>query len=100
MIDVTGMDVAPGDWLAMQLVNALLARGEFETAEHEIPIVFQDHFNMLVWRMMAAAAKGDRTAAAARFEEYRAEPDAGPFWTVAYHAWTGNLDRVARGGLR
>ena len=89
-----GMDVAPGDWLAMQLINALLARGEFETAEHEIPIIFQDRFNLLVWRMMAAAARGDREAAAARFTEYLADPGAGPFTTVAYYAWTGNIEQA------
>jgi hypothetical protein len=77
----------------MQLVNALMARGEFETAEHEIPIIFQDRFNMLTWRMMAAAAKGNLEAAADRFEEYRADPGAGPFTTIAYHAWTGDIEQ-------
>jgi hypothetical protein len=90
------MEVAPGDWLAMQLVNALLARGEFETAEHEISIAFQDRFNMLTWRMMAAAARGDREAAAARFAEYAADAGAGPFTTVSYHAWTGNIEEANR----
>lgn len=82
-----GMDVAPGDWLAMQLVNALLARSEFETAEHEISIIFQGRFNLLVWRMMAAAA---------RFDEYVADPGAGPFTTVAYYAWTGDIEQANR----
>jgi TolB-like protein len=91
-----GVEVAPGDWLAMQLINALLARGEFETAEHEISIAFQDRFNVLAWRMMAAAAKGDREAAAARFQEYLADPGSGPFTTVAYHAWTGDIDQANR----
>ncbi|MGK2926977.1 MAG: hypothetical protein ACSLE2_15290 [Lysobacterales bacterium] len=91
-----GMEVAPGDWLAMQLVNALLALGEFETAEHEISIIFQDRFNELVWRMMAAAAKGDRDAAAVRFDEYQADPGAGPFTKVAYYAWTGDIDQANR----
>jgi hypothetical protein len=90
------MEVAPGDWLGMQLVNALMARGEFETAEHEISIAFQDRFNVLAWRMMAAAAKGDRAAAAARFQEYLADPGAGPFTTVAYYAWTGDIDQANR----
>jgi hypothetical protein len=90
------MEVAPGDWLGMQLVNALMARGEFETAEHEISIAFQDRFNVLAWRMMAAAAKGDREAAAARFQEYLADPGSGPFTTVAYHAWTGDIDQANR----
>jgi tetratricopeptide (TPR) repeat protein len=91
-----GMEVAPGDWLAMQLVNALLARGDFETAEHEIPIAFQDRYNVLTWRMMATAARGDRAAAAARFEEYLADPGAGPFTTVAYYAWIGDVDQANR----
>jgi hypothetical protein len=46
-----GMEVAPGDWLAIQLVNALVARGEFETAEHEIAISFQSPENALTSRM-------------------------------------------------
>jgi len=91
-----GMEVAPGDWLSMQLVNALMARGEFETAEHEIPIIFQDRFNMLTWRMMAAAAKGDLEAAADRFEEYQADPEAGPFRTISYHAWTGDIEQASQ----
>jgi len=91
-----GMEVAPGDWLVMQLANALMAKGEFETAEHEISIGFQDRFNMLTWRMMAAAARGDREAAAARFAEYVADPGAGPFTTVSYHAWTGNIEEANR----
>ncbi len=91
-----GMETAPGDWLVMQLANALIAKGEFETAEHEISIGFQDRFNMLTWRMMAAAARGDREAAAARFAEYLADPGAGPFTTVAYHAWTGDIAEANR----
>lgn len=57
---------------------------------------FQDRFNVLVGRMMAAAAKGDREAAAARFAEYLADPGAGPFTTVAYYAWTGDIDQANR----
>lgn len=89
-----GMTLAPGEWVGMQLVNALLARGEFEAADHEISIIFQDPFNALVWRMMAAAARGDREAAAAAFETYSADSGAGPFTTVSYYAWTGNLDQA------
>jgi hypothetical protein len=89
-----GMEVAPGDWLALQLVNTLVARGEFETAEHEISISLQTPYNALTSRMLAAAAKGDRAAAAARFEEYLADPGASPFTTVAYHAWTGDIEQA------
>jgi TolB-like protein len=91
-----GMEVAPGDWLALQLVNALIARGEFETAEHEIAIVFQRHYHTLTSSMIAAAAQGDREAAAARFEEYLADPESGAFTEVAYHAWTGDIDQANR----
>jgi TolB-like protein len=91
-----GLEVSPNQWLQMQLVTALIAIGEFESANHEISISIPDREVALPMRMMAAAASGDRAKAASLFDEYNTDPLASAFWKLAYYAWTGDLENANR----
>jgi len=91
-----GLEVAPNEWLRLQLISALVALGEYETANHEIAVNIPDQEIALPMRMMAAAAGGDRETAAALFAEYSEDPLASAFWKVAYYAWTGDLENANR----
>jgi len=91
-----GLEVAPNEWLRLQLISALVALGEYETANHEIAINVPDPEIAQPMRMMVAAASGDREKAAALFAQYNQDPLASPFWKTAYYAWTGDLDNANR----
>jgi len=91
-----GLEVAPNEWLRLQLISALVAMGEYETANHEIALNVPDPEIALPLRMMAAAASGDREKAAALFDQYGDDPLASAFWKLAYYAWTGDLENANR----
>jgi TolB-like protein len=91
-----GLEVAPNEWLQIQAVIALIVKGEFETANHEITLSIPGREVAVPMHMMAAAASGDRAKAAALFDEYNADPLASAFWKVAYYAWTGDLENANR----
>jgi len=91
-----GLEVAPNEWLRLQLISALVASGEYETANHEIALNITDPEIALPLHMMAAAASGDRDKAAALFDQYSEDPLASAFWKVAYYAWTGDLENANR----
>jgi len=91
-----GLEVAPNEWLQMQVISALVAVGEYETANHEIALNIPDPEIALPLLMMTAAASGDREKAAALFDQYSEDPLASAFWKVAYYAWTGDLENANR----
>lgn len=91
-----GLEVAPGQWLQLQLINDLVALGKFEAAEREISIGLTNSSNALAARMMSAAAQGDGNASEALFDEFLQDPDASRFWELAYYAWTGDQENANR----
>lgn len=91
-----GLDAAPNEWLRLQLISALVALGEFETANHEIAINVADQEIAQPMQMMVAAASGDREKAQALFDRYSEDPLASAFWELAYYAWTGDLENANR----
>jgi len=91
-----GLEVAPNEWLRLQLISALVASGDYETANHEVALNIADPEIALPLRMMAAAASGDREKAAALFGQYSDDPLASAFWKLAYYAWTGDLENANR----
>jgi len=94
-----GLEAAPGQWLQFQLINNLVALGQFEAADREISIGIESAAIALVARMMSAAAQGDRNMGESLLNEYLQDPEASRFWELAYYAWTGdqeNANRLAR----
>jgi len=82
--------------LRLQLISALVAVGESETANHEIAINVADPEIAQPMQMMVAAASGDREKAQALFDRYSEDPLASAFWELAYYAWTGDLENANR----
>ena len=94
-----GLEVAPGEWLQLQLVNDLIALNQFDEADREISLGIKSPEDALATRMMMAAAQGDKNMSEALFDEYVQDPNASRFWELAYYAWTGdqeNANRLAR----
>ena len=93
-----GSKLAPGEWLSIQMVSALVALGRFEEADSEITSRFQNEISSLSGRMMIAAAKGDLNQVTRLFElfEESSDPYATDFWELSYAAWAGERDRANR----
>ena len=63
-----GSELAPGEWLSIQMVSALVALGRFEEADTVITSRFQNEISSLSGRMMIAAAQGDLNQVTRLFE--------------------------------
>ena len=91
-----GVETAPGEWLHMQLIDDLVALGQFETAEHEIAFGIHSEATGLSLRMMVAAAQGDREKLSALFQHFSRSNRAGSFWELPYYAQSGDLANANR----
>jgi TolB-like protein len=93
-----GKEIAPGDWLQIQLVNDLIATGQFQAAEQEIAIGIQSTLSALAARMMLASAQGEMKKAEVLFQNFLEDPHRSLFWEMSYYAWIGdskNANRLA-----
>ncbi len=70
-----GIEVAPGGWLSIALVRALVANGLYEEADHAITTQFRLQEDGLMANILKSAAMGDRDAAASFFEELMRLPN-------------------------
>ncbi len=91
-----GIETAPSEWLHMQLIDDLVALGQFETAENEITVGIHSNITALSMRMMVAAAQGDRAKLTALFEQFSNNPEASTFWELSYYAQSGDLANANR----
>jgi adenylate cyclase len=93
-----GSELAPGEWLSIQMVSALVALGRFEEADTVITARFQNEISSLSGRMMIAAAQGDLNRMTRLFDLFEKSPDpyATDFWELSYAAWAGERDRANR----
>ena len=91
-----GLEAAPGEWLQLQVINDLVALGQFEAADREISLGLTSTSLAPAARMMLAAAQGDKVASESFFDEYRQDPDASLFWELSYYAWIGDQENANR----
>jgi len=91
-----GSEIAPGGWLNMVLIQALVANGRYEEALQEIDNRVQNSTWALVDKAMVTASQGDTELFRTHFEAYLADPQASDFWTLILHAWSGNLEAANR----
>jgi len=93
-----GIEVAPGGWLGIALVRALVANGLFEETDHAITTQFRLQEDILMSKIMKSAAMGDRNATSTFFEELITLGQPPNFNESIYYAWTGdqvNANRLA-----
>lgn len=93
-----GNEVAPGGWLGLALVRALVANGLYEETDFAIKSTMRLPIDVIVSGITKSTAMGDREASARLFEEFKNDPLASVFWESIYYAWIGdrvNANRLA-----
>jgi hypothetical protein len=91
-----GNDVAPGEWLAIALVRALVANGLFEETDHAMKTYISSKENLLVAKLTKTAAMGDRETSAMIIEELLSGPRPANFWKSISSAWVGDRETANR----
>jgi TolB-like protein len=92
-----GAQRAPGPWLSSHMVAALVAQGEFDAAEQAVAAQLHDSGDVLIHRMMIAAARADDATINALLVEWAGHPSASDkYWNVIFHAWLGKQDDANR----
>ncbi len=87
-----GTDIAPGAWLYLALVRALVANGQYAEALDVISNDISDPLAAKVLRAMVAAHRGDDEAYRAAADIALADPELGAYWWLIISAWGGQLD--------
>jgi hypothetical protein len=89
------MEVAPGSWLTMTLVQALVSNGLHDEAllviENDVPDVDLAH----VFQILVATHQGDREKSDQLLADY-GERHAGDFFDIIVNAWGGRRDEANR----
>ncbi|HEY5775943.1 MAG TPA: hypothetical protein VIS57_07660, partial [Xanthomonadales bacterium] len=91
-----GLEVAPGGWLGLALVRALIANGLYEEADGAIKTQFRLEEDRLMANTMKSAAMGDRDAAASYIAEMTNLPNPTAFNKSIYYAWIGDRENANR----
>jgi TolB-like protein len=93
-----GNEVAPGGWLGIAMVRALVANGLYEETDHAITTHLQLKEDVLTYKILKSTAMGDRDSAARLFEDLLKEPLASGFYKFMGYSWMGdrvNANRMA-----
>jgi TolB-like protein len=91
-----GMETAPGSWLNFALVNALVANGLFEEADHVSKTQFRVVEEAILSKVLNASAKGNLDAASALYQQLTQQADFNPFYESLYYAWVGDRQKANR----
>jgi TolB-like protein len=91
-----GMEIAPGEWLRLAMIMALVADGQFDEAEKEISTRAKTEETIFLGNTLVAAARGDRPAAQAVYDEYFSTNPTNDYWTFLAESWMGNREKVNR----
>jgi adenylate cyclase len=95
-----GMTQAPGEWLSMTQIFALVALGKFDEAQKGVAERLQVAENKMTSRVMIAAAQGNRLATSGLLEQYEQSAAAEDFSSLLYYAWGGERDKANRAAAR
>jgi tetratricopeptide (TPR) repeat protein len=91
-----GSEIAPGGWLSIALIRALVANGLHEEARKEINDRIQDGEIALALKALIAAHEGDRARYEQLYEQFKVESSGDDFWTITVAAWGGHREDVNR----
>jgi adenylate cyclase len=90
-----GMEIAPGSWLTMTLVQTLVNNGLHDEAllviENDVPDVDLAH----VFQILVAAHQGDKERSGQLLAEYD-ENYTGDFFDIIVNAWSGSREEANR----
>ncbi len=86
-----GYETAPGGWLNLQTVYALVALGRFEEAERVVVTRSRNQGESSVSRMLIAAGRGDRDLMTRHYTDYR-EAEGSKLWAFQYYVWSGEQE--------
>ncbi len=90
-----GMEVAPGTWLTLGFVQALVKSGLHDEARQVIENNVQDADLAIAYQLLVATHRGDREATAQLLEQYELPKQSG-FFDIIIRAWSGRRDEVNR----
>jgi hypothetical protein len=90
-----GTEIAPGAWLTMTMVQALVSNGLHDEALQVIENDVADDNLAQVFQVLVAAHQGDQERANRLLAEYD-EFYAGRFFDIMVHAWAGSRDEANR----
>ncbi|MGB5689702.1 MAG: hypothetical protein WBM45_10505, partial [Woeseiaceae bacterium] len=90
-----GMEIAPGSWLTMTYIQALVSNGLHDEALRVIEKDVADVDLARVFQILVAAHRGDRERANQLLAAYN-ESDVGDFFDIIVNAWSGNREAANR----
>ncbi|MGB5166541.1 MAG: hypothetical protein WBN09_01400 [Woeseiaceae bacterium] len=91
-----GMEIAPGTWLATELVRSLIAAREYDEAALQIEEHIGDAFLRHFFRSMLAAHRGDAQLAKTLIEELDAMDETGHYMPMMAEAFSGQRESANR----
>lgn len=91
-----GNGVAPGGWLGIALVRALIANGLYEEADGAIKTNLRLKEDALVANILKTATMSEEEIAIRLVEELKKDPFASAFWSPIAYAWVGDRENANR----
>ncbi|MFC1776604.1 hypothetical protein ACFL3I_04575 [Pseudomonadota bacterium] len=91
-----GNQIAPGGWLGIALVRALVANGLYEETDSVITTQMRLKEDVIVANLLKSTAMGARESSAMLSEELLKFPFAAGFWMPLYYAWSGDRANANR----
>ena len=90
-----GMEIAPGSWLTMTLLQTLISNGLHDEALQVIENDVPGRGLAAVFQILVAAHQGDRERSGQLLAQYNENPD-GNFFDIIVNAWSGSRERANR----
>jgi hypothetical protein len=91
-----GNKVAPGGWLGIVLVRALIANGLYEETDGAIKTYLRLKEDVLVANILKSAAMGEREIAIKLSEELKKDPGSSALALPISYAWVGDRENANR----
>ena len=91
-----GMEIAPGSWLSIALVRALIAHGLHEEARQEVDDRIDDAFIAELYKALVTAHEGDQARFDQFFAKFMAENPSEYYWGIIAAAWGGHKEEANR----
>jgi len=89
-----GIEIAPGGWLSVALIRALVANGLHDEANQEIDDRIREADLALAFKALIAAHEGDQARFDQLFEAFKVENTTGLYWATLVAAWGGHREQA------
>jgi adenylate cyclase len=91
-----GSEIAPGAWLNLELIRALVANGLHEEARQEIDSRVREHWMAKSLEALVSAHEGDQVGFDNAYREYNEEVGDDLYWPLIVSAWGGHREEANR----